>query len=90
MHGFYANIEKETLENSIFRNVLYTAKYCQIVVMSILPKEEIGMEPIKKTIIFFRFERGADKAKLFSLRLYKVVRKSTNASDRHSLNINIH
>ena len=44
MHGFKTNIEKETLENSNFRKVLYTAKYSQIVLMSLLPKEEIGME----------------------------------------------
>ncbi|MGZ3764625.1 MAG: cupin domain-containing protein [Mucilaginibacter sp.] len=58
MHGFKTNIEKETLENSNFRKVLYTAKHSQIVLMSLLPKEEIGMETHEKNDQFFRFESG--------------------------------
>ncbi|WP_295792279.1 cupin domain-containing protein [Mucilaginibacter sp.] len=61
MHGFKTNIEKETLENSNFRKVLYTAKYSQIVLMSLLPKEEIGMETHEKNDQFFRFESGTGK-----------------------------
>lgn len=61
MHGFTTNIEKETLENSNFRKVLYTAKYSQIVLMSLLPKEEIGMETHEKNDQFFRFESGKGK-----------------------------
>jgi mannose-6-phosphate isomerase-like protein (cupin superfamily) len=61
MHGFKTNIEKETLENSNFRKVLYTAKYSQIVLMSLLPKEEIGMETHEKNDQFFRFESGKGK-----------------------------
>jgi mannose-6-phosphate isomerase-like protein (cupin superfamily) len=61
MHGFKTNIEKETLENSNFRKVLYTAKYSQIVLMSLLPKEEIGMEIHEKNDQFFRFESGKGK-----------------------------
>ena len=44
MKGFNINIEKETLANNNFRKVLYTAKHCQLVLMSLLPNEEIGME----------------------------------------------
>lgn len=61
MHGFKTNIEKETLENSNFRKVLYTAKHSQIVLMSLLPKEEIGMETHEKNDQFFRFESGKGK-----------------------------
>ena len=61
MHGFKTNIEKETLENSNFRKVLYTAKYSRIVLMSLLPKEEIGMETHEKNDQFFRFESGKGK-----------------------------
>ena len=61
MYGFKTNIEKETLENSNFRKVLYTAKYSQIVLMSLLPKEEIGMETHEKNDQFFRFESGKGK-----------------------------
>ncbi len=58
MKGFNANIEKETLENNNFRKVLYTAKHCQLVLMSLLPKEEIGMEVHTDNDQFFRFEKG--------------------------------
>jgi len=61
MKGFKTNIEKETLQNSNFRKVLYTAKYSQIVLMSLLPKEEIGMETHEKNDQFFRFESGKGK-----------------------------
>jgi len=60
--GFNANIEKETLKNKNFRKVLYTGKYSQLVLMSLKPKEDIGMEVHKKTDQFFRVESGKGKA----------------------------
>lgn len=56
--GYKTNIEKDTLENENFRKVLYTAQYSQLVLMSLLPKEEIGMEVHKDRDQFFRFEAG--------------------------------
>ena len=38
------NIEETTVENSMFRNVLFTGKNLQLVVMSIEPNDELGME----------------------------------------------
>lgn len=61
MKGFSANIEQDTLENKNFRKVLYTAKHSQLVLMSLKPKEEIGMEVHKDNDQFFRFERGEGK-----------------------------
>ena len=61
MKGFNANIEKETLENRNFRKVLYTTKHSQLVLMSLRPKEEIGMEVHKDNDQFLRFERGNGK-----------------------------
>lgn len=61
MKGFNANIEKETLENENFRKVLYTGKYSQLVLMSLRPKEEIGMEVHPDNDQFFRFEKGQGK-----------------------------
>ena len=58
MKGFNANIEKETLKNKNFRKVLYTAKHCQLVLMSLKPKEDIGMEVHHDNDQFFRFEKG--------------------------------
>ena len=61
MKGFVANIEKETLANENFRKVLYTAKHSQLVLMSLEPKEEIGMEIHPDNDQFFRFEKGQGK-----------------------------
>lgn len=61
MKGFNANIEKDTLENSNFRQVLYTGAHCQLVLMSLKPNEEIGMEVHPDNDQFFRFERGEGK-----------------------------
>jgi len=61
MKGFNANIEKETLENSNFRKVLYTGKHSQLVLMSLGPNEEIGMEVHPDNDQFFRFEKGEGK-----------------------------
>ena len=61
MKGFNANIEKDTLENKNFRKVLYTGKHSQLVLMSLKPKEEIGMEVHEDNDQFFRFEGGQGK-----------------------------
>jgi mannose-6-phosphate isomerase-like protein (cupin superfamily) len=61
MKGFYTNIEKEAVENTNFRKVLYTGKNSQLVIMSLKPKEEIGMEVHEENDQFFRFEKGEGK-----------------------------
>ena len=61
MKGFNANIEKEALENKNFRKVLYTGKHSQLVLMSLKPNEEIGMEIHSDNDQFFRFEKGEGK-----------------------------
>lgn len=58
MHGFHDNIEQLTLDNNNFRHVLYTGKHSQLVLMSLLPGEEIGMETHHENDQFFRFEQG--------------------------------
>jgi len=58
MKGFHTNIERDTLENSDFRRVLYSAKHCQLVLMSLQPKEEIGLETHPENDQFLRFEGG--------------------------------
>ena len=62
MKGYVVNIEKETLENVNFRKVLYTAKNSQLVLMSLQPSEDIGMEVHDKEDQFFRVEKGFGKA----------------------------
>jgi mannose-6-phosphate isomerase-like protein (cupin superfamily) len=61
MKGFNTNIEKDTLGNKNFRRVLYTGRNSQLVLMSLRPKEEIGMETHPDTDQFFRFEKGEGK-----------------------------
>lgn len=61
MKGFSSNIENDTLENTNFRKVLYTGKHSQLVLMSLRPKEEIGMETHTDNDQFFRFEKGEGK-----------------------------
>lgn len=56
--GFKGNLEELTLANTNFRQVLYTAKDCQLVLMSLLPGEEIGLETHPDINQFFRFEEG--------------------------------
>jgi mannose-6-phosphate isomerase-like protein (cupin superfamily) len=61
MKGFVTNIEKDTLANNNFRQVLYTGKHSQLVLMSLKPSEEIGMEIHNDNDQFFRFEKGQGK-----------------------------
>lgn len=61
MKGYSANIEKATLENENFRKVLYSSKHSQLVLMSLEPNQEIGMEVHSDNDQFFRFELGQGK-----------------------------
>lgn len=61
MKGYNTNIERDTLANINFRKVLYTGKHCQLVLMSLKPNEEIGMEVHTDNDQFFRFEKGQGK-----------------------------
>ena len=61
MKGFNANIEEQTLANSDFRHVVYTGKHSQLVLMSLKPKEDIGMEVHEDGDQFFRIDKGEGK-----------------------------
>ena len=61
MTGYVGKIEELTLENSNFRQVVFTAPHSQLVLMSLLPKEEIGMEMHESVDQFFRIEKGRGK-----------------------------
>ncbi len=63
MKGYITKIEKDTLENAHFREVLYTATNSQLVVMSLKPGEDIG-EEIHELDQFIRCEQGEGKAML--------------------------
>lgn len=61
MKGFTTDIESAAKTNTNFRKVLYTAKHTQLVLMSLAPNEEIGMEVHPDNDQFFRFEMGQGK-----------------------------
>jgi mannose-6-phosphate isomerase-like protein (cupin superfamily) len=61
MTGYFGPIAKETAKNKFFRQVLFTGKYAQLVVMCLQPGEEIGNEVHPKVDQFFRIEKGKAK-----------------------------
>ena len=67
MKGFIEDIESIAVKNQDFRQVLYTAKNCQLVVMALKPGEEIGAE-VHKLDQFFRVEEGTGAAILEGVR----------------------
>lgn len=73
--GYSIDIEKATLENNNFRKVLYTAKHSQLVLMSLEPGEDIGLEVHEKDDQFFRFEEGQGKC-IINGNEYKVGKGS--------------
>lgn len=58
---FVEDIEKIALENDNFRHVLYTRMHSQIVVMSLLPGENIGLEthPTSDQILYIMTGDGS-------------------------------
>ena len=67
MKDFVEDIEDIAIMNEDFRQELYTVKNCQLVVMELKPKEEIGME-VHKLDQFFRVEKGSGHAILDGVR----------------------
>ncbi len=61
MTGFVGNIEQLTLSNNDFRRVLFTGQHAQLVLMSLLPNEEIGLEVHEIVDQFLRIEKGKAK-----------------------------
>ena len=61
MTGYVGSIEKLTEKNGYFRQVLYTGKYAQLVLMCLQPGEEIGNEVHPNVDQFFRIEAGEAK-----------------------------
>ena len=61
MTGYIDNIEKLTLANQNFRKVLFTTQQMQLVVMTLKPNEDVGMEIHSDNDQFFRIEKGEGK-----------------------------
>ena len=58
MTEYIGPIEKLTLANTYFRQVLFTGKHAQLVVMCLKPGEAIGDEVHPNVDQFFRIEQG--------------------------------
>jgi len=58
MTGYVGSIETQTLKNTYFRQVLFTGKHSQLVVMCLQAGEEIGKEMHPSVDQFFRVEQG--------------------------------
>ncbi len=64
MIGFVGSIETLALSNSNFRQIVYTGQHAQLVVMSLKPNEDIGLETHEVVDQFLRIEKGEGKAVL--------------------------
>ena len=62
MAGYVTNIEKKSLENQSFRQVLFTGPNSQLVLMAIAPGDDIGLETHHDHDQFLRIEAGTGKA----------------------------
>jgi mannose-6-phosphate isomerase-like protein (cupin superfamily) len=58
MNGYVTNIEDDTLENTDYRRVLFTGPNVQLVLMTLQPGEEIGLEQHEGHDQFIRVESG--------------------------------
>jgi mannose-6-phosphate isomerase-like protein (cupin superfamily) len=56
--GFVTDIERDTLENQDYRRVLFTGRNTQLVLMSVMPGDEIGLETHEEHDQFIRVESG--------------------------------
>lgn len=61
MKGFVIDLERKTMANEYFREVLFTSSKSQLVVMALQPGEEIGMEVHPDHDQFIRIESGEGK-----------------------------
>jgi mannose-6-phosphate isomerase-like protein (cupin superfamily) len=64
MNGYVTNIEKDTLANEDFRRVLLTGPHTQLVLMTLQPGEDIGVETHDDVDQFIRVESGEGEAVL--------------------------
>jgi mannose-6-phosphate isomerase-like protein (cupin superfamily) len=69
--AFYENVEKNTVKNKAYRNVMYTGKFQQFVYMTLKPLDDIHMEIHKSTDQFIRIEKGVGIA-IINNKKYKL------------------
>lgn len=60
----YKNVQQLALENNNFRQTLFTNKHSQVVLMSVLPGEDIGRETHNGVDQVLVFVKGAGRAEV--------------------------
>lgn len=64
MNGYVTNIERAAAANEDFRRVLFTGRHTQLVLMTLRPGEEIGLETHDEHDQFIRVEEGSGVVRL--------------------------
>ena len=64
MLGWVGDIERETLDNTTFRTVVFTGEHTQLTVMRLAPGEDIGREAHHDRDQFLRIEQGQARIEL--------------------------
>ena len=64
MLGWVCDIERETLDNTTFRTVVFTGEHTQLTVMRLAPGEDIGREAHDDRDQFLRIEQGQARIEL--------------------------
>jgi mannose-6-phosphate isomerase-like protein (cupin superfamily) len=64
MLGWVGDVEKETLDNDLFRKVVFTGEHTQLTVMKLGPGEDIGLEAHPQLDQFLRVEQGRGRVEL--------------------------
>lgn len=70
---FHNNIENISIKNNYFRKVLFTTKNMQLVVMSLLPDENIPLEIHKEHDQFIKIEKGKGEAIIGNKNKKKII-----------------
>jgi mannose-6-phosphate isomerase-like protein (cupin superfamily) len=74
MSEYVVHIERQTLANTNFRQVLFTGAHTQLVLMCLEPGEQIGGEVHPNVDQFFRLEQGEAKF-VFNNKQERAVRE---------------
>lgn len=64
MNGYVTNIERDTVANDDFRRVLFTGPNMQLVLMTLQPGQDIGLETHDEHDQFIRVEAGTGTVRL--------------------------
>ena len=84
MLGWIGDIERETLDNTTFRTVVFTGEHTQLTVMRIDAGEDIGREAHPDHDQFIRIEQGTARVELSGPRTRSTRRTMWRPTGRSS------